>query len=261
MQDIERVQSRRWVSLEGAFNFRDLGGYRTADGGWVRWESVFRSDALHHLSAADARALESLGIARIIDLRSPEEIAALGRGPLAESPIEYVTASVLSSLSGEALGAPPGDDIAVRYLWYLDIGREAVVAAFEAVAGVEQGAVVFHCAAGKDRTGVLAALLLSVLGVDKVDIAADYALSNQAMSAILERLSRDPLHAESVAQMPANRKIVQSQTMARFLELLDQTHGGAQAWLEAAGASQSSIAALRTRLGGPSNETEGESSA
>jgi hypothetical protein len=239
---------RRWVALEGAFNCRDLGGYTTADGSRVRWGSVFRSDALQLLSTGDLRQLQSLGVDRVIDLRSPGEIATVGRGSLAEGTVRYLTASVIPSLSDEALGAPPGDDIAQRYLWYLDVGRDALAMIFENLAEEGRGAVVFHCAAGKDRTGVLAALLLSVLGVGEDDIIADYALTNRAMPSILERLARDPRHGKAVAQMPASRRMVLPDTMRRFLELLDLQHGGARTWMESAGVAPGSVDRLRRQL-------------
>jgi protein-tyrosine phosphatase len=241
-------QPERWVALEGAFNFRDLGGYVTGEPGRLRYGSVFRSDALHHLTPQDVRSVVSLGVDHVVDLRSPAEIASAGRGPLAEGPVEYVTASVLPSTNGEALGAPAGDDLAERYLWYLDIGREAFATTFEVLADARAGAVVFHCTAGKDRTGVVAALLLAALDVGVEDIAADYALTNQALPSILERLARDPVLGATIAQMPPGRRTVRSETMARFLELLSRHHGGARSWLLGAGVAPASIDALRAKL-------------
>ena len=130
----EDMGERRWVALDGAFNFRDLGGYATRQGARVRWGSLYRSDALHHLSAGDVEVLAGLGVDRVIDLRAPEEIAAVGRGLLSDGPFGYLNAPVIPSISGEALGAPPGDDIGERYLWYLDVGRQALVDAIEALA-------------------------------------------------------------------------------------------------------------------------------
>lgn len=125
------------------------------------------------------------------------------------------------------------------------------MATFEVLADPTRGAVVFHCAAGKDRTGVVAAMLLAVLGVSDDDIVADYALTNQAMPSILERLASDPLHAAAVAQMPASRRTVQPEIMRRFLELIDLKHGGVRTWLETAGVAPRSIDALRRRLRQP----------
>ena len=246
--DDEAGTDRRWVTLEGAFNFRDVGGYATLGGDRVRWGSVFRSDALHHLSPGDVRSVEALGVDRAIDLRSPDEIEATGQGGLAARRIDYVVAPVIPSATGEAVGAPPGDDLAERYLWYLDVGGDAIVRAFEVLAEPDKGAVVFHCAAGKDRTGVLAAMLLETLGVGEDDIVADYALTNLALPSILARLAADPVHAAGVAEMPASRRVVQPETMRRFLGLLAATHGGARHWLRQAGLAPSSVDALQRRL-------------
>jgi protein-tyrosine phosphatase len=246
-QSGEENGQRRWVQLDGAFNFRDLGGY-VAGAGTTVWGSVFRSDALHHLSAEDVRRLSAIGIRQVIDLRSPEEIAAVGRGCLAEEGIDYVWAPVLQSTSGEAEGAPTSPDLAERYMWYLDVGRGAFVDAIEVLAESGPGAVVFHCTAGKDRTGVLAALLLATLGVSEDDIASDYALTGRALPSIIERLSRDPIHGAAVAQAPPDRRIVSADTMRRFLQLLSDRHGGAAPWMATAGVSSTSIDALRDRL-------------
>jgi protein-tyrosine phosphatase len=247
-EGVEDSEGQRWVSLDGAFNFRDVGGYAASDRAQVAWGSVFRSDALHHLSADGLAAVAELGVDRVIDLRSPEEVAAVGRVDVGDGPIEYVNAPVLPSLSGEATGVPASDDIAARYLWYLDVGREALVEVFEILAEPGRGAAVFHCAAGKDRTGVVAALLLGVLGVSDDDIVSDYALTTRALPAILDRLAADPVHGAAVAAMPASRRTVRPETMDRFLRLLGDEHGGARMWAENAGVASVSVEALRTRM-------------
>ncbi len=238
----------RWVKMEGAFNFRDAGGYPTFDGMRVAQGSVFRSDALHELSSRDLDTLESLGVDRIIDLRSPDEIAQLGRGPLGDGRVEYFTASVIPRTDGEAVGAPSGDDVAKRYLWYLDVGGEAIVSAFEIMARPDRGAVVFHCAAGKDRTGVLAAMVQNLLGVSNDDIVADYMLTDRALPAIFARLARDPIHAETIAALPPSRRGVRQETMRGFLHLLNEERGGTETWLKDAGLSSDAIQSLRSKL-------------
>jgi protein-tyrosine phosphatase len=239
---------QRWVALDGAFNFRDLGGYATGQGTRLRWGSLYRSDALHHISAGDVEVLTGLGVDLVIDLRAPEEIAAVGRGVLSDGPFAYLNTPVIPSISGEAVGAPPGDDIGERYLWYLEVGRQALVDAIEALAESDRGAVVFHCTAGKDRTGVLAALVLAMLDVAYDDIVVDYALTNRALPSILDRLATDPLHGAAVAQMPADRRIVRPEAMRRFLQLLDDKHGGARSWAKSAGLAPTCLDSLRTRL-------------
>ncbi len=244
----EDRDERRWVVLDGAFNFRDLGGYATRQGARVRWGSLYRSDALHHLSARDVEVLVGRGVNRVIDLRAPDEIAAVGRVQLSDGSFGYLNAPVIPSISGEALGAPPGSDIGERYLWYLEVGRQALVDAIESLAEPGGGAVVFHCAAGKDRTGVLAALVLAILDVAYEDIVADYTLTDRALPLILDRLARDPLHGASVAQMPADRRTVRPDVMRRFLQLLDDKYGGARRWAESAGVAPTCIDGIRTGL-------------
>lgn len=210
--------------------------------------AVYRSDALHHVSPDGVAALRRLGVDLIIDLRSPDEIAQVGRGALAGGAIEYLNAPVIPTLTGEAQGVPPSDDMADRYLWYLDVGREAFVTAFGALADSDRTAVVFHCAAGKDRTGVLAAMILSVLGVDDEDIAADYELTGLALDSILDRLARDPIHGEAIANMAPERRVVSGEVMRRFLGRLGDVHGGAAAWLHDAGVAPGTLQQLRSRL-------------
>lgn len=240
------------MDLEGAFNFRDVGGYPVAGQARIRWGSVYRSDALHHLSPGDLSTLESLRVDRVIDLRSPNEITTSGRGSLGQGHVEYLTMSVIPTAGSEATGAPSSDNLAERYMWYLDVGRDAIAESFEILAVPGRGAVVFHCAAGKDRTGVLAALLLQVLGVSDDDIVADYVMTDRALPAIFDRLARDPVHGAAVARIPDSRRMVQPAVMRGFLQLLDQKHGGARAWLEEAGVTPRSIDALRARLLDPS---------
>jgi hypothetical protein len=185
---------------------------------------------------------------RVIDLRSPTEIASTGRGYLGEGQVEYMTASVIPTAGSEATGAPSSDNLAERYMWYLDVGGDAIAESFEILAASHGRAVVFHCAAGKDRTGVLAALLLEVLGVGDDDIVADYVLTDQALPSILARLAQDPVHGTAVSQIPDSRRMVRPEVMWGFLQLLDVRYGGARPWLEQAGVKPASIDALRSRL-------------
>jgi hypothetical protein len=233
--------AHRLVPLDGSFNFRDLGGYPTADGRVTRWGTLFRSDTLHELSPADVEHLASLGLTTVIDLRTAAELERTGRGPLGPEPMAYHHLSVLGEAegggSGEAMAAPapPGDDLSERYLWYLDVGRRPLVAALALVGEAANLPLVFHCAAGKDRTGVLAALILSLLGVDPGVIVEDYLITEGRMELILDRYRADPVFAERMARAPASRFSVERGTMVRFLDELDRRFGGARSWAVANG--------------------------
>jgi protein-tyrosine phosphatase len=227
----------RLLPLSGAFNFRDLGGYEGLDGRTTRWGRLFRSDTLHELTESDVQVLRSLGLATVVDLRMAAELERTGRGPLAAEPIAYRHLSVIRDGEGEAMAAPApaGEDLAERYLWYLDVGREALVDALALVSEPASLPLVFHCAAGKDRTGVLAAMVLDILGVDREVIVADYVITAGRMELILGRYRSDPRFAERMDRVPSSRFSVEAQTMVRFLDQLGERFGGSRAWALASG--------------------------
>ncbi len=166
MHDVSMDTRERLLPLTGASNFRDLGGYLTTDGGRTRWGQLFRSDTLHELTEADLEVLRGVGLASVIDLRTATELERSGRGLLGNEAIAYLHASVLQEEGGEsvAVPAPSDDDPAERYLWYLEVGHRALAEALTMIADPKNRPLVFHCAAGKDRTGVLAALVLDISG-------------------------------------------------------------------------------------------------
>jgi hypothetical protein len=244
------VNRQRLIPLTGAFNFRDLGGYPAADGRTTRWDRLFRSDTLHELSPSDVELLLSMGVTTIIDLRTGRELERTGRGPLGDHPISYHHLSVIREASrsgagpdgtdggeGEAMAAPEpaGEELSERYLWYLEEGAGSLVTALSVLAEPDSYPAVFHCAAGKDRTGVLAALVLDILGVADEVIVADYLITAGRMPMILERYHTDPAFAERMASVPASRFSVEAGTMQRFLDGLHHRYGGARGWAISAG--------------------------
>jgi len=233
----------RLVPLTGAVNFRDLGGYLSGDGRITRWGMLFRSDTLHQLTGSDVVLIESLGVTTVIDLRTDHELERTGRGPLSHRSIDYHHLSVIREGAGEAMGAPApvGDVLSERYLWYLDTGRQALVDALVVLARRENLPAVFHCAAGKDRTGVLAALVLDILGVEPGIIVADYVLTAERMPLILERYRTDPAFAERMASVPASRFSVEADTMEQFLTRLHSRFGGARRWATDAGVASEDL--------------------
>jgi len=243
----------RLIPLEGAFNFRDLGGYPAAGGRVTRWGALFRSDTLHELSPSDVSTLRALGLATVIDLRTPRELEQTGRGPLEPEPIRYRHLSVIrqeadGQVAGEAMAAPDGDDLSERYLWYLEVGAPALAEALTILGEPASYPLVFHCAAGKDRTGVLAALVLDLLGVAPEVIVDDYLITAERMELILGRYRSDPAFEARMAKVPPSRFSVQTSTMERFLDGLHRRFGGAGAWASAAGVPPASIGRMRDIL-------------
>jgi protein-tyrosine phosphatase len=227
----------RLITLERSFNFRDLGGYVGDHGMVTRWGTLFRSDTLHELTGPDIETVRGLGLATIVDLRTGHELERTGRGRLAEEPTAYRHLSLIRDGEGEALAAPapPGEELSLRYGWYLDGGRDSLVEALRLISDPSHLPLVFHCAAGKDRTGVLAALVLDILGVAREVIVADYVITADRMPFILERYRSDPALAARMDQVPASRFGVEARTMERFLADLYHQFGGARAWALASG--------------------------
>ncbi|MGD0882351.1 MAG: tyrosine-protein phosphatase [Acidimicrobiales bacterium] len=247
----------RLIPLTGSFNFRDLGGYPGSDGRLTRWGRLFRSDALHELSPADVDRLRHMGLRTVVDLRTERELARSGRGPLGPEPVAFHHLAVVRegvqgdggrepTADGEAVAAPapPGDDLSERYLWYLDVGRDSLVEALTLLGDADHYPLVFHCAAGKDRTGVLAALILEIVGVDREAIVADYVITAERIEFIMDRWRADPEFAERMATVPPSRYSVEASTMEGFVDALSERHGGARAWALGAGVPETALDAM-----------------
>ncbi len=229
------------------FNFRDLGGYPTRDGRAVRWRRLYRSDSLHALAEADQGAFQALGIRTVLDLRRPSEIERDGRVP----DWNGVAWRHLYLRHREWSHTPyrRGADV-VRYLAdrYRDMAEESaagLAAAVALIADPRAAPVVVHCVAGKDRTGVVCALTLSLLGVCDEDIAAEYALS----AANLRRFV-DLLPAENSDRFDPNAIPLETPAtvMLAFLEELRARHGSVQRYLADSGLPADRVEALRAHL-------------
>jgi protein tyrosine/serine phosphatase len=266
-------ESNRWIVLEGAVNVRDLGGLPTADGGVTAFGRVLRSDNLQALTPSDIGLLVGdLKLRRVVDLRSHAEVTLEGPGPLAEVPevsIHHHTLFAEGGIRTDAAAdtAPDADviadavlpwtrrteaEIAARvadgfYYGYLRDRPDSVLAALRAMAR-DDGAAIVHCAAGKDRTGVLCALALEVAGVTREAIIADYVATGERMPQILARLRGSETYRDDVDSVPTDHHIPRSEYLTRFLDVLDRRHGGPLAWLADHGWTAADDDALRGRL-------------
>ncbi len=184
-QDI--VVADRLIRLQGTTNLRDAGGYATADGHWVAMGQVYRSDALNNLTAADRAELTRLGITTDIDLRTADERTT--SPDVLWDGVDYVVADVLGSTAGftpvSAADAVQMMEDAERQMVSSDLARQAYAKVFDLIAG-RKGGVVYHCTAGKDRTGWASATLLLMLGVPRDTVMSDYLLSNTYRAAYNE---------------------------------------------------------------------------
>ncbi|MFG1702545.1 tyrosine-protein phosphatase [Nonomuraea sp. M3C6] len=176
----------RHIAFERLYNFRDLGGYQAADGREVRWGRLFRSDSLARLEGLDWARFQELGIRTVIDLRYPWEIEAQGRVP-AQRGLAYFNFSIEHRPYDQAEIDPDVDPwryLADRYAEVALDGVNELRQALEVIAA-GTGPLVFHCKSGKDRTGLVAALVLSLLGVAEDDIVEDFALTELATDRLL----------------------------------------------------------------------------
>jgi protein-tyrosine phosphatase len=246
---IEHERTRR-LAWEGVLNARDLGGYPTAHGRETRWAAVVRSDNLDALTSAGRDALLGYGIRAMVDLRLPEEVAARPN-PFAEPDTHRIAYANVSFVDPAALPPQGVTTLADDYKGMLDRFRAAVAAVMAAIANAPEGGVLVHCAAGKDRTGLVVALLLGLVGVAPATIAADYALTDECLR---------PRNQEWLENGPGDR-IEREALLVRFaptaevmLEVLDHLtdrYGGVEGYLLHVGVPPDDLARLRDRLLAP----------
>ena len=235
--------------FEGLHNFRDLGGATTADGRRVRTGRVYRSDALHRMTAADVDALRALGLVTVIDLRAPDEVAHVGTGLVDGVGARYhnlpTRPAVLSADApeGAVTSAPE------RYLGYLTEGPQCFVGVMTLLADPAATPAVFFCNAGKDRTGVVAAMVLGVLGVPDAAVAEDYARTQAALDAIRAVSRRDyPADVRAWRNLSPDMATARAETMVAFLELLRARYGGWEGYLASVGGHAGLVDAVRDSL-------------
>ncbi|MCW8379656.1 tyrosine-protein phosphatase [Streptomyces justiciae] len=223
----------RHVPFDALHNFRDLGGYRTADGRRIRPGVLYRSDSLGKLTVdtPDWSRFRALGIRTVIDLRYPWEIERQGRVP-ADDSYAYVNLSIEHRPYNQAALAPeidPGPYLAERYLQVAEDGRKEIREALDRIADASPTApLVFHCASGKDRTGELAALVLTLLGVDEQTIVEDFSLTELASAALLaDWKARN--NGESPTWLGFGR--APASVMRGFLGLLKERYGSVEGYV------------------------------
>jgi protein-tyrosine phosphatase len=254
----------QWIDLEGAVNVRDLGGLPTSDGGSTVPGRLLRSENLQELTPDDvAKLVDEIGVTTVVDLRSAREVTIEGPAPLDAVPgvqrvhhpvlKEFLDASdtVRAALLTEAIAADrlryPDDSMCGHYLGYLENRPEEVVGALRDIAAAP-GAAIVHCAAGKDRTGVIVALTLTAAGVEPDVIVEDYVASNERMEEIIGRLARSKMYGGDVTSRPVRAHEVRGESMKAFLEQLTARYGGLASWLDANGFDDAELGQLRAKL-------------
>ncbi len=238
---------KRALDWDGCSNVRDLGGIPVEQGGETQRGVFVRADNIRRLSDHGWASLAGHGVVRVVDLRLPEELA---QDPPRDLELEVIHISLVGEVDPNFHEhvdeyATSADYWAWVYVWILENRRDTIARALAALADAE-GIVLFHCAGGKDRTGIVAALALRAAGVSIDETVRDYALS--------VGLSRDWVDAAPDEQERARRVLLTTsppEAMARALEHVDRELGGVDEYLRSSGLEEASIARLRNRLGPP----------
>lgn len=229
----------RLIELEASWNFRDLGGYVGAGARTVRWRTLFRSDGLYRLTPADLTQLARLGLRTVIDLRTPAELEERGRISWPDEELAFHHLPLMDVLPPQdTYGAEWVDParVAEQYVAILAAGSEAIASAIDVLCDPAAYPLVYHCMVGKDRTGILSAVVLAALGVAPADIAADYALSGEAMVRMMGWVAANqPELAKTLEASTAAIVAAAPETMERFLADLDARYGGAEGYLRSLG--------------------------
>lgn len=228
------------------FNFRDVGGLATTDGASVRRGLLFRSDTLTALGEDDRERFTELGVHTVIDLRHPTELARFGRAPqwCCEQWHNVPLNNPVWRAEDYSAEAGVVAFLVARYHETAELAAADVVRALELIAAAD-GPTVVHCWGGRDRTGVVIALVLELIGVSDADIADDYQLTELGMARYLtwqraNRPDKGPLEPY-LARTPA-------EVMRTFLAQLRERHGSVRGYLTAAGLADEHVDALRARL-------------
>jgi protein-tyrosine phosphatase len=244
--------SARWIELEGMHNVRDLGGV-PIPGGSTSFGVVLRGETVVHLTAHGATQLRELGVGHVLDLREPDEAALDGNGPFeaayASRQVNHERVPLAhADIAQDPIGRDPGADaVAGGYARYLHNGGFRLADALARLAW-SPSAMYVHCAVGKDRTGVVCALLLKLAGATDDAVIEDYLLTAQRLRPVLIRLGTRPAYAhlatpDWAAQEPSG------EAMASFLAHL-AAKGGAGSWLLDHGVDPATLDLLRGRLRG-----------
>ncbi|MFM7828318.1 MAG: tyrosine-protein phosphatase [Actinomycetota bacterium] len=243
---------QRLISLEAVHNFRDLGGYPTSSGKTTRWRTLFRADGLYRLTKSDAQKVVDLGVRTVVDLRTTNEVQTRGTFPVGEFPVNFHHLPIIDATWNDG-DTPEIEDVVEFLVWayreMLDNAAPKFADAINLLATQKVLPAVFHCAAGKDRTGVLAAFVLSILEVPDEVINADYGKTVDGMKRLIEWAKiNQPALADAYANMPPRFAASDPRAMAVIISDLKTKHGSVIEYLRKIGVDEKSISSLRDSL-------------
>ena len=247
----EEVDPRRRLQIPGTYNVRDLGGYPIGDGRQTRWGQLLRADSLHRLNSAVAlQPFRDYGLRAVLDLRKSSEVQELRDPFFGSEEVTYrhqnMTGDVpLRELSFVSDTGPVAEQKRRIYSIILDKRRNVVREILALIARAETLPALFHCSAGTDRTGMVAALVLGIAGVPREIIVEDYGISGRFLLA--RRLDEEP-DAEEITWQEYERRVSPAEVMKGMLRDLDERFCGIEGYVRAIGVSEAEIEGIRTAM-------------
>lgn len=248
------MKKERWP-LNSTYNTRDLGGYPLPGGG-VTSDCMLRSDYFTAISPEDQKTLLDGGVTLVIDFRDEEEAERLPSVFAGREDVAYRRISLIPPEDVRQLGAGLGDEggylfmMGNAYIFALDKRKKELAETLRAMLAHPEGKTLFHCSAGKDRTGVVAALLLLLAGAREEDVVADYALTQTFLAPIVPTMI-----AELRARDVVDEKLLEGmfaappENMQRMIDHLNKTYGGVEGYFAQLDLTAAEIAALRRLMG------------
>ena len=250
----ETIPPGRHLGLERTYNTRDIGGYPTEDGRTTRWKVFLRSDNMHDLSSADQDALIDFGIRTVVDLRTTWETKTTPNVFANSDRTRYVWHNIIgderTSSTQEVVTGVPSDKIQRAYTSWLDHRQDQIGATLSTLAEPDTGSAIYHCAVGKDRTGVISALLLDIAGVSRQTIAEDYGLTGRYLHQRNLDSATDNGETPLATWQLYQAEFCPPEGMIKTLQHLDDNYGGVLPYLETIGLDTAQIGVLREALKG-----------
>ncbi|EJF91035.1 tyrosine-protein phosphatase [Bartonella tamiae] len=239
--------NQRHLKFESAYNIRDLGGYQTENGDKTQWRRFLRADGLHLLKKEECTRLVEYGVSTIIDLRSGMELKEAPNPFLYDQRVIYHNIALFDELNPMTLMTQK-DALLALYLLALETRQAAFVDVFKKMQQAPSGTILFHCSAGKDRTGLISAILLLIAGVNDQTIIDDYVLTGKLIKPLTQYLLRDSgLH--NIPNSDFERLLLcEEETMAQTLRIIKERYGNIFRWLLSIGLTSDDILDLKKRL-------------
>ncbi len=226
------------ATAQGLVNLRDLGGLPLTGGGRTRAGVLFRSESLQEATDADSELLlREFRLGAVLDLRSARETVSEGRGPLASASVSYLNIPLNPAPVDLATSSDmrPGELTAQVYRAFADDPEGGLPKVFRLLPELMAAPTLIHCAAGKDRTGLVVAMTLEIAGVTRDAVIADYLVSQVNNHRVNEMLSRSPRYRAHMTKVHPEFYEVHEFAITEYLQSLDRDFGGVRGWAQSAG--------------------------